>query len=98
MADERDRTSSTELVTPSSSSPTSSSVDANENQFKANPEEKFRVRLAAEAYDGDSAMKYREYSTDDEEEPVNRKHHITVFKCIFMGLDPPTGAETWPWV
>lgn len=74
MADERDRTSSTELVTPSSSSPTSSSVDANENQFKANPEEKFRVRLAAEAYDGDSAMKYREYSTDDEEEPVNRKN------------------------
>lgn len=75
MADERDRTSSTELVTPSSSSPTSSSVDANENQFKANPEEKFRVRLAAEAYDGDSALKYQEYSTDDDEEdPVNRKN------------------------
>lgn len=85
-----DQTSTTELGVDSSPSPLSFQ-SGSEKPFKTNAEDKFRVRLAAEGYDENGTMKYREYSTDDTDDD-NRNTKGSVTSCVRQTLE----AEVFP--
>lgn len=75
-----DQTSTTALGVGSSPSLSLTS----DSDFKANAEDKFRVRLAAEGYDGNGTMKYPEYSTDDTDDEEDVKGTRPTAKCSML--------------